>query len=1004
MKLLIAFLLTLLVGAASATTTNKNVDIIVTHTAASGFVTSYTSINNGPSPLTPGQVITGGQCFRRGDLPPGNSPQLRDGADHTKLVWQMDEIDTRHENGDDGSLRCISWSIQLPATSSQYVGGVVPVGGKYKVEFLSVTGAYAATGKQTLAGLCAAHDLKVRFEDVRNQDDSARGSGAMTFDTCANVSNIGRDAPRHLWAGPVLDLWEVRGVPVYDASGQKDPLIYVVCDLYLTTSAANQTSLGPVRHVCEIYNSWMNVAANSSGNAGNPGPLGFANDPQAISYRPSMLDGNTTILDWNGLDATVTSASNPVQGPVCGSDYQGTIPACLNVPSSTGANAWYFGQATRVTSTGTPVGGLKNGGLYFVYNAGSSNFNGANTNLVSLKIAPELTLGAPNVEALALSQGSGSTTFAYRVWHATKLMWMTLDPSGDDNWTNGTSRVTHQVLPAFTTAEQTYWEETGTVIPMNLTQNPSFGVQWSQGNDLNYHPLGKLNVIGGTAPGPRPDIGIINEYAATAFVAETPGAWTKARQFTLGTTHYAYGAMLNEATGRIPPVNNGPPTGSDGNGVGLPYSELGAPYPLVGVPAGHIAQPLNNVPINGLSYTGGMWSSAPASTYISHEPSFTGVSYHVFGARHYLDLIWALGNRAAYFVGVGPGDGYRDNSLDGYHFWGLSTNCCQSRGSAWALREKVNAAALGGDSNQERQYFEDMLTENGNYYPHWMAYKNGTSQNYETSLSSPNQGTFSSQDPFNVDYMFATTYLGWQMLHQPMFGSWIPGFQRFYEGVLGEKLQGHLSAYYAIDYSYSPATHDGDQPLNLGNMGPAMNGTDASDFGAFSVFSTVGLPGGQIKQASPVYTLTAGDKVKNVNNAFSSSTGYAIDQLPGNQWFEIIGPIDNTVGTYYVKCPIGHAVDATCPTPGAAFTGFSRNGVPIVNETGDSIIYRPQYAPATGFSDGNYMPYVGQILAGLQILGQDVNAARAIFTTRGGDTSYNPQAPSQWWNPNAVVP
>ena len=307
MKLIAFFTALLLPFSAGAVSTSTNIDIIVTHPGS--LITSYTFINNGSLPLNPGFPVTIGQAFRRGDLLPGQYPLLRDGADHTNFVWQMDEVATRWQNSDDKSLRHAAFSFQLPATSSQYVGGVVPPGGTYKVEFLSQTGTYNPSGKQTLATLCSggasAHDLKVRFADVRNQDDSLRDAGAGTFSICTNASNSGRDAPRHLWAGPVLDLYEVRGPLVYDTTSHQDPLLYFVCDVYLPTKASDQTSLGDVKWVCAVHNSWMNVAAGSAGNSGAPGPVGFPNDPQAISYRPSALDGSSTVLDWSGLDATI---------------------------------------------------------------------------------------------------------------------------------------------------------------------------------------------------------------------------------------------------------------------------------------------------------------------------------------------------------------------------------------------------------------------------------------------------------------------------------------------------------------------------------------------------------------------------------------------------------------------------------------------------------------------------------------------------------------------------
>jgi hypothetical protein len=151
------------------------------------------------------------------------------------------------------------------------------------MEIVRQTGAYSAAGKQNLAALAGTHELKLSLTDVRNQDGSIRGSGNLTFDIDAAAMNTGRDAPRACGAGPVRNCWIVVGPPIDDGTHQPDPLLYVTCYLDLTTNAGDQISLGPVRHVYRVDNSWMNVKAGSKGNAGNPGPAGFASDPQAIS-------------------------------------------------------------------------------------------------------------------------------------------------------------------------------------------------------------------------------------------------------------------------------------------------------------------------------------------------------------------------------------------------------------------------------------------------------------------------------------------------------------------------------------------------------------------------------------------------------------------------------------------------------------------------------------------------------------------------------------------------
>jgi hypothetical protein len=76
--------------------------------------------------------------------------------------------------------------------------------------------------------------------------------------------------------------------------------------------------------------------------------------------------------------------------------------------------------------------------------------------------------------------------------------------------------------------------------------------------------------------------------------------------------------------------------------------------------------------------------------------------------------------------------------------------------------------------------------------------------------------------------------------------------------------------------------------------------------------------------------LTTGDTVKNINRWWNNGgTGLDVDELIGTNWYTVIGPIDNTAGTYHIQCPPSHPVTTTCPTPGAAFTGFTRNGKPI---------------------------------------------------------------------------
>jgi hypothetical protein len=462
--------------------------------------------------------------------------------------------------------------------------------------------------------------------------------------------------------------------------------------------------------------------------------------------------------------------------------------------------------------------------------------------------------------------------------------------------------------------------------------------------------------------------------------------------------------LLNEATGRIPAMNNGPPVGPGGNGIGHAYSDLGAPHP-----DGVWANPLQGVPNPNIDYLGGFWGT-PSGTYISHEPAFDSLTYLVFGSRYQLDLIYLHANRTAYFgTNIGPGVGLRDDIQGGNHYWSLFIDCCQTRGSSWAYRDKIFAAMLGADANQESVYANDVITENGNYYPHWLSYKDGLGNtNFSTSILAPDDpGEGLAVDTYISDYLFLSAYIGQTTLHAPLSQQWLSALQRFYEGVCGGQTAGHIPTYYCIDYSYSPILHDGDQPISGGNIGQYVNGTDSSDFGGFSEWTYIGS-GGQLRQQSASYRLTAGDRVKNITASYNNAPGSGIDQLPGLGWFTVAGPIDNTAGTFYILCPTEHPSDATCPSPGTgAFTGFTRGGTPVIVGEQESIIYRPTYDPGAGngYADGNYVGYGGEIISGLQILGYGVSHALADFTARAGTAYYDSgKVPSQWWDLNVVVP
>jgi hypothetical protein len=350
-----------------------------------------------------------------------------------------------------------------------------------------------------------------------------------------------------------------------------------------------------------------------------------------------------------------------------------------------------------------------------------------------------------------------------------------------------------------------------------------------------------LNVLAGDQGGARPDLGIIGEYATKAFLTEAEDDWDNTRLFTLGTTFHGLATLLNEATGRIPFLNNGPPTGPGGNGNGGSYAGLGAVQNQLywGI-AAFTTFPANMANANGRLNPAGYAIQANAfpipNTQLDHMPAFDGLTYMIFGNRHWLDLMQWQGSRDFMQQKVGPSGvtgsgGYRDNvgvfPGDGntYHYWGLTTNCCQTRGSNWLTRDVLYPATFGHDPNvaypdgtfnSERAMFSDMITETSNYWPIFSKFRDGPgSTAWTTSIWPIANDTIGDSSievtVFQAAYSMLVTYDLLAFQHVPMGGIWGTGMQNFTEGVVGMQLPGmgtspgQTTSFYAGSFGIQPA-------------------------------------------------------------------------------------------------------------------------------------------------------------------------------------------------------
>jgi hypothetical protein len=624
------------------------------------------------------------------------------------------------------------------------------------------------------------------------------------------------------------------------------------------------------------------------------------------------------------------------------------------------------------------------------------------------------------------SQGTGTTTFSNRFEHYKFETWQTLDASGQDNWAplGTTTRVTRKIYPAFTSAEKTYWEQTGLIVPMVLNQSPTVDINWEAGLGSNYAPFGKGPIEGGTGVGARADLGIVNEFAAQAFVTGAQQDWDTARAYTLGSSIHGFSTLINEATGYIPVLNNGPPEGPGHNGQGGSYGVLGAPHnqdywgslPTQGITEiDHTPAPPATIDPSGGTYNFG--------TYISHMPSFNGVTYAVFGDHYMLDLIYWNANRdfLQQRTGTGdPGQGYlRDNIAvftDGntYHYWGLMIDCCETRGAAWMRRDVTDGATYGVDGSPERQMFGDFLGENAIYYPLWLKYIDGPSStptfNYTNSISAPDwPGAPGSEESsiFIMSYVAAVDYNLVVKQHSPYGAIMSRIDQRRMEATMGGRSPGALPPYYNV-YYYNPlAVHDGDCNLYQASgkspdVGHCFNGTDASDMALIdgnAQFDTGGLV------TNLYHDMSAGGTAKNLAGW---DQDLVIDQMPGTRWFNVIGPYSNGGLSFHIQCnSADHAAfPAQCPVANGPFVDLTSGGVSIAGNSSASFGVRPLLVPGpgTGFTNGGYAPYAYQNIVLLKVSGYNVDASLNRFLTQAGGVPCNPVSPSQCVDPNLVVP
>ena len=825
------------------------------------------------------------------------------------------------------------------------------------------------------------------------------------------------------------------------AAGSKDPLLYVVCYVDVTTQSSGVT-MGKVRPTCGVHNGWMNVAAGSTGNTGNPGPAGYANDPQMVIYRPALLDGTHALIDWGAMfDGTGTVYPSQCE--------RGGVTSCWQIANSAGDTPWIVGSTYVYSTTGTPptctvfaasyipAGSCTYvpGHYYGAMPSGTAGGMGLDPTYISFldrltgsDVAP---VGLQSGAFMApTSPGTGTQSFSYRLSHPKWQSWYTFTPEGFAPWSDGTTMSVSPFDIALDqgsfSGERRYWEETGVVPPIRLTgQSPNVppGGLAVYGNEF-YMPMARGILIGGGGAGERPELDILNEYAGACWYTMTTSDCLHMR--TLSFSQYPFETLLNEATGYLPSLINGPPLGPGGSGNSGSYPTIGGPYPettldrLAEAVCGassyaNLTAELEGTPINlgwGNSatpnstqylYGAGFWGCGAAQE-ADHEPEFAGLSYRLYGNPQFLEMIYHKAERANQSANK-----FYTNPGTGIAYYGDTVGQNQTRGGHWRFRDLTLGAAFGDDTRPERTYFDDSLTTAYNSYLSRLSSINGSATNaMQSSIVPP--GFVSWGETFMDAYGASTGAQVWAMLRAPLGKLYSDKFSVLLNDICGHSaadFPAFLSARNCTLYSRAYAIKDGSVTLQQSltgignpNTGFALNTTDASDYGDTSSYYTFTGGSGQVRMNSPtIGQLTVGDEVKN----FSGVDGSKIDQLDPTRKYKVTGPIDNTNFTFYIQCQAADhiAYPAQCPTAGAAFTGFTATGSSLSTSQGN-LIYRAQYDDG-GTVDGNYVPYNWQSISALNAIGYDLGASITQFNMRFG-TITKDGGPSYVLDPTVVVP
>ena len=661
--------------------------------------------------------------------------------------------------------------------------------------------------------------------------------------------------------------------------------------------------------------------------------------------------------------------------------------------ASSGDHLYYGAGCFRYSTTGTPPSGMTNNTQYYAMPVEWRKQPFASDRFQLLRV-PTIQSGGLNDPYVVnvTTRGSGTQRLKYCVNHRKFSSWYTADIYGRSRWTGALAAEPFETTydAGTVTGERLYWERTGVVPPIELgneaaweTKMPYSGYEYEYTNATRqYYPNNITLAAGGSGGGQHSYIGILAEWSARWWLDQDPLHINQNRQFALDGESFPMTTVLSEATGRIPPINNGPPAGT-GTGTGTAYATLGPVYPLLSAGAQiglfhDVAQPLRAVPSGSISDQMWWYGPWPNGIFNDHQSAYNYYPFILFGDRHFLDQVYIQGNR----TGTVQYDEQTSAELrpnrsftfppssgtppSGITFHGIlypfNTFSQGPRAAAWMERALALGAALGADGTPERLLMNDYLTESGNFWFAMAAHKDCTSPvGAATGPYTAAPGVWShsptagangyANQGFMDGYNAMAEYVNLMLTGSPS---------------ALDRLQGAYLASYAARFGTSgwpnsvPPIYGGAfwyfnwsdmAQTAFGKCRAAYVGGTTTQLGIADANVVVDTSNGNLIQfrqcplaascgSATMYNLTAGDKVKMVlapQNSGGQGYGDSVEnlttgsmpglvnngpnELPTSQWYCIVD-INNSTGFFHIAPSTGTPPNE-CSSVGATITSYT---------------------------------------------------------------------------------